>query len=94
MYIGDTAERGLITELEQPADPADPAALAALPGVTNAERHGEAVILTCADSDLTLRALLSRFPAARDIEVAGAGIEEAFMALTADDNDDELEKVR
>ena len=77
-----------------PADPADTAALAALPGVTNAERHGEAVILTCADSDLTLRALLSRFPAARDIEVAGAGIEEAFMALTADDNDDELEKVR
>ena len=77
-----------------PAGPADTAALAALPGMTNAERHGEAVILTCADSDLTLRALLSRFPAARDIEVAGAGIEEAFMALTADDNDDELEKVR
>jgi ABC-2 type transport system ATP-binding protein len=77
-----------------PAGPADTAPLAALPGVTNAERHGEAVILTCADSDLTLRALLSRFPAARDIEVAGAGIEEAFMALTADDNDDELEKVR
>jgi ABC-2 type transport system ATP-binding protein len=77
-----------------PAGPADTAALAALPGVTNAERHGEAVILTCADSDLTLRALLSRFPAARDIEVAGAGIEEAFMALTADDNDDELERVR
>jgi ABC-2 type transport system ATP-binding protein len=77
-----------------PAGPADTAALAALPSVTNAERHGEAVILTCADSDLTLRALLSRFPAARDIEVAGAGIEEAFMALTADDNDDELEKVR
>jgi len=80
--------------LADPAGPADTAALAALPGVTNAERHGEAVILTCADSDLTLRALLSRFPAARDIEVAGAGIEEAFMALTADDNDDELEKVR
>ena len=77
-----------------PVGPAGPAALDALPGVTNAERHGEAVILTCADSDLTLRALLSRFPAARDIEVAGAGIEEAFMALTADDNDDELEKVR
>jgi len=77
-----------------PADPADTAALAALPGVTNAERHGEAVILTFADSDLTLRALLSRFPAARDIEVGGAGIEEAFMALTADDNNDEPEKVR
>ena len=88
---------GRIIRATIPPDPAglaDTAALAALPGVTNAERHGEAVILTCADSDLTLRALLSRFPAARDIEVAGAGIEEAFMALTADDNDDELEKVR
>ena len=83
-----------VADPADPAGPADTAALAALPGVTNAERHGEAVILTCADSDLTLRALLSRFPAARDIEVAGAGIEEAFMALTADDNDDELEKVR
>ena len=85
---------GRIIRATIPAGPADTAILATLPGVTNAERHGEAVILTCADSDLTLRALLSRFPVARDIEVAGAGIEEAFMALTADDNDDELEKVR
>jgi ABC-2 type transport system ATP-binding protein len=68
--------------------------LAALPGVTSADRHGEAAILTCADSDPALRALLNRYPEARDIEVTGAGIEEAFMALTADDNDEELEEVR
>ena len=73
---------------------AGPAQLAALPGVTSAERHGEAVILTCADSDLALRAMLGRYPEARDIEVVGAGIEEAFVALTADDNDEELEEVR
>ena len=73
---------------------AGPADLAALPGVTNAERHGEAAILTCVDSDLALRALLSCYPAARDIEVLGAGIEEAFVALTADDHDGELEEVR
>ncbi|MGH3204187.1 MAG: ABC transporter ATP-binding protein [Streptosporangiaceae bacterium] len=76
------------------AGPADTADLAALPGVTNAERHGEAAILTCVDSDLALRAMLSRYPEARDIEVLGAGIEEAFVALTADDPDDELEEVR
>ena len=70
------------------------AQLAALPGVTSAERHGEAVILTCADSDLALRAMLGRYPEARDIEVVGAGIEEAFVALTADENDEELEEVR
>jgi ABC-2 type transport system ATP-binding protein len=59
------------------------AALAVLPGVTRAELRGEAVILSCSDSDAALRALLSRFPGARDIEVRGAGIEEAFLALTA-----------
>jgi ABC-2 type transport system ATP-binding protein len=57
--------------------------LRALPGVGSAERHGEAVILRCADSDAALRALLTRYAAARDIEVAGAGLEEAFLELTA-----------
>jgi ABC-2 type transport system ATP-binding protein len=47
--------------------------LATLPGVTNAERRGEAVI-----------ALLARYPAARDIEITGAGLEEAFLELTAE----------
>jgi len=59
-------------------------ALAGIPGVTSAERHGEAAILVCADSDVAIRALLDRFPAARDIEITGAGLEEAFLELTAD----------
>jgi ABC-2 type transport system ATP-binding protein len=67
---------------------ADLAQLASLPGVTNAERRGEAVTLNCASSDNALRALLSRFPEARDIEVHGAGIEEAFFALTVGERDD------
>jgi len=66
---------------------ADTARLAALPGVLTADLRGDAVALSCADSDAALRALLGQFPAARDIEVLGAGLEEAFMALTADDND-------
>ena len=36
----------------------------------------------CSDSDAAIRALLPRFPAARDIEIAGAGLEEAFLELT------------
>jgi ABC-2 type transport system ATP-binding protein len=44
--------------------------------------HGDAVTLVCADSDAALRALLERYPAARDLEVAGAGLEEAFLELT------------
>ena len=63
----------------------DATALAALPGVTTVELHGEAVTLHCSDSDATLRALLPAYPAARDIEVAGLGLEEAFLALTTDD---------
>jgi ABC-2 type transport system ATP-binding protein len=64
---------------------ADLVALKALPGVTNAEQHGEAVLLSCADSDVALRAFLPAFPGARDIEVTGAGLEEAFLQLTGDD---------
>jgi ABC-2 type transport system ATP-binding protein len=66
---------------------ADLTALAALPGVTNADTRGEAVILNCSDSDLALRALLPAFPQARDIEVSGAGLEEAFLQLTAEKDD-------
>ena len=35
------------------------------------------------DSDAAIRALLERFPDARDIEISGAGLEEAFLELTA-----------
>jgi ABC-2 type transport system ATP-binding protein len=59
--------------------------LARLPGVTSCEVHGDAVSLTSRDSDATLRALLATYPALRDIEVRGAGLEEAFIELTADD---------
>ena len=56
-----------------------------LPGVTAAERRGEAVVLVATDSDTALRALLETFSEARDIEVRGAGLEEAFLALTGDE---------
>ena len=63
---------------------ADRAELASLPGVTAAERRGEAVVLICSDSDAAIRALLADYPEARDIEIAGAGLEEAFVELTGD----------
>lgn len=63
---------------------ADLTALSALPGVTDVDAHGDTVILSCTDSDLALRALLPAFASARDIEVSGAGLEEAFLQLTAD----------
>jgi ABC-2 type transport system ATP-binding protein len=56
--------------------------LAGLPGVTHVERRGEAIVLVCSDSDAAVRALLERFPEARDLEISGAGLEEAFLELT------------
>jgi ABC-2 type transport system ATP-binding protein len=56
--------------------------LARLPGVGGAERRGESVVLTCADSDAAIRALLASQPQVRDIEIASAGLEQAFLALT------------
>ena len=65
---------------------ADLGALARLPGVSRAEGRGAAVVLWCTDSDAAIRALLDCCPQARDVEIAGAGLEEAFIELTADAN--------
>jgi ABC-2 type transport system ATP-binding protein len=54
-----------------------------LPGVTSAERRGDSVVLRCSDSDAAIRTLLAAHPEARDIEIAGADLEEAFLELTA-----------
>ena len=59
-------------------------ALAALPGVTSAERRGAAIALVCSDSDAAIRALLTVHPDAADIEIAGAGLEQAFVQLTGE----------
>jgi ABC-2 type transport system ATP-binding protein len=62
--------------------------LAAIAGVNSAERHGDAVILVCSDSDHAIRELLGRYPAARDVEITGAGLEDAFVRLTGEPDDE------
>jgi ABC-2 type transport system ATP-binding protein len=54
-----------------------------LPGVERVDSRGETVTLVCADADLALRALLEAFPQARGIEVASAGLDQAFLELTS-----------
>ena len=54
-----------------------------LPGVTGVERRGIGVVLMCSDSDAAIRALVATFPEARDIEIGGSSLEEAFLELTA-----------
>jgi ABC-2 type transport system ATP-binding protein len=60
------------------------AELEALDGVMSVDRHGDAVTLRCSDSDRAIRALVDRYPEARDMEIAGAGLEDAFLQLTSD----------
>jgi ABC-2 type transport system ATP-binding protein len=57
--------------------------LGTLAGVSAADRHGDSVVLRCTDSDTAIRALLAEYPAARDLEITGADLEEAFLELTA-----------
>jgi ABC-2 type transport system ATP-binding protein len=66
-------------------------AIQSLTGVTRVEQRGDGYVLTCTDSassDAALRDLLSRYPLARDIEVRGAGLEEAFLNLTGDEEEE------
>jgi ABC-2 type transport system ATP-binding protein len=76
---------------------ADADELAAAPGVSRVEVHGQSVTLTCVDADAALRHLLPRYPELRDLEVRGAGIEDAFLELTADrvpGDADQMEEAR
>jgi ABC-2 type transport system ATP-binding protein len=57
-----------------------------LPGVATVDRHGDTVSLNCTDSDAAIRALLAGYPEAHHIEIAGAGLEEAFLELTGDED--------
>ena len=59
-------------------------ALSSLPGIAVADRRGDEIVLICSDSDAAIRALVATYPEAHDIEIAGAGLEEAFVELTAD----------
>jgi ABC-2 type transport system ATP-binding protein len=61
---------------------ADKAHLAALRGVSQVEVRGDLVSLVSSDADATVRALLTAGLPISNVEVTGAGLEEAFLALT------------
>jgi ABC-2 type transport system ATP-binding protein len=59
------------------------AGLDKLPGVQSIERHGDSIALRTTDVEATVRALFASRERVPDIEVGGASLEEAFIALTA-----------
>jgi ABC-2 type transport system ATP-binding protein len=62
---------------------ADPAQLSVLPGVSAVHVNGTGVVLETTDPDATARALLRSDLDARDVEISGPDLEDAFLALTA-----------
>jgi ABC-2 type transport system ATP-binding protein len=60
--------------------------LRALPGVDSVELRGDTVLIQARDSDEVARFLLSRTKA-KDLEITARGIEDAFIALTGDGDD-------
>ncbi len=66
---------------------ADEAALRALPGADSVEVRGDTVLIHSSDSDAVARYLLTSTQA-RDLEINTRGLEDAFIALTSDDVDD------
>ncbi|MGB7805544.1 MAG: ABC transporter ATP-binding protein [Actinomycetota bacterium] len=61
--------------------------LADLPGVIGVDRRGDGIVLSCSDSDAAIRALVAAHPEARDIEITAAGLEEAFVELTSNEEE-------
>jgi len=57
-------------------------------------RHGDSVTLACSDSDAAIRVFLQRYPQARDMEITGAGLEDAFLRLVAEPDGEPAERSR
>jgi ABC-2 type transport system ATP-binding protein len=63
--------------------PGDETVLAALPGVVDLRREGDRTLVLTGDADALVRELVRRDLPFRDLEVRGASLEEAFLALTS-----------
>jgi ABC-2 type transport system ATP-binding protein len=60
--------------------------LLGLPGVTSLDRRGDVMHIQTVDSDATLYALLDAGYRPSEIEVGSLGLEQAFLAITAEDD--------
>lgn len=65
--------------------------LAALPGVEQVEVRGDTVLIHSSDTDAVARYLLTQ-TSARDVEITARGLQDAFLALTAEEPPARLER--
>jgi ABC-2 type transport system ATP-binding protein len=68
-------------------DQVDEPFLLQLPGLVNLEIRGDLVHIQATDSDAALYAVLDAGYRPREIEVTGLGLEQAFLAITSQDNE-------
>jgi ABC-2 type transport system ATP-binding protein len=69
------------------------AELAALPGVRDARRLAEDTEILAAEAEPVVRELLARDPSVSGLDIRGAGLEEAFLALTSHEPDNPEKEV-
>jgi ABC-2 type transport system ATP-binding protein len=67
-------------------DPVHEQFLLGLPGLVNLEVRNDVVQIQSSDSDATLYAILDAGGRPREIEVSSLGLEQAFIAITAEDD--------
>jgi ABC-2 type transport system ATP-binding protein len=94
MHEGRIAAHGSVSDIRRTvavkrirfrAGQADLGVLRSLPAVQRAESSDDVVTLESRDADATVRALYQSPVGFSDLEVTGAGLEEAFLALTRQD---------
>jgi ABC-2 type transport system ATP-binding protein len=64
----------------------DEPVLLGLPGLVSLDVRGDVVQLQSSDSDATLYALLDAGYRPREVEIGSLGLEQAFLAITAEDD--------
>ncbi len=65
------------------------ASLLQIPGVTDVKQDREAVEIRAREAESVVRALLARDPSLSGLEITSAGLEDAFLALTRDNDNGE-----
>jgi ABC-2 type transport system ATP-binding protein len=64
----------------------DPSFLRTLPAVTEVQEDREAMIVTTSNAEGVIQQMLLHDPSLRDLEISGAGLEDAFLQLTREDD--------
>ncbi len=94
LHKGHVAADGTVDEIRRTvatrtvrfrAPDAGPGALRALPAVEQVRQDGDVISLDSTDADATVRGLVGSGTAFTDLEVTGAGLEDAFLALTSEE---------